>query len=110
MLAGRRPISHGKNIVREVNTAHQSGMTFSITDSRMGCYPSECIERIVGLALSCCQDKTENRPSMPDMVRELECMLKMTPETESVSSDSAYSNSNSGSCYHHLRRPMVTPR
>ncbi|KAK8704676.1 hypothetical protein V6N13_048293 [Hibiscus sabdariffa] len=96
VLTGKRPISHGKNIVREVNTAHQSSMTFSIIDSRMGCYPSECIERFVGLALSCCQDKTENRPSMQDVVKELECILKMTPETESVSSDSASSNSNSG--------------
>ncbi|KAK8682616.1 hypothetical protein V6N13_055000 [Hibiscus sabdariffa] len=96
MLTGMRPISHGKNIVREVNTAHQSGMMFSVIDSRMGCYPSECIERFVGLALSCCQDKTENRPSMSDVVRELECILKMMPETESVSSDSGSSYSNSG--------------
>ncbi|KAK8681423.1 hypothetical protein V6N13_053827 [Hibiscus sabdariffa] len=96
MLTGKRPISHDKNIVREVNNAHQSGMTFSIIDSRIGCYPSECIERFIGLALSCCQDKTENRPSMQDVVKELECILKMTPETESVSSDSASSNSNSG--------------
>ncbi|KAK9033081.1 hypothetical protein V6N11_018119 [Hibiscus sabdariffa] len=80
----------------DVNNAHQSGMTFSIIDSRIGCYPSECIERFIGLALSCCQDKTENRPSMQDVVKELECILKMTPETESVSSDSASSNSNSG--------------
>ncbi|KAL4271889.1 hypothetical protein GQ457_13G018450 [Hibiscus cannabinus] len=95
MLTGKRPISHEKNIVREVNNAHQYGMAFSIIDNRIGCYPSECIERFIGLALSCCQDKTENRPSMQD-VRELECILKMTPETESVSLDSASSNSNYG--------------
>ncbi|XP_039016229.1 probable LRR receptor-like serine/threonine-protein kinase At1g06840 [Hibiscus syriacus] len=69
---------------------------FLIIDSRMGCYPSECIERFAGLALRCCQDKTDNRPSMSDVVRELEFILKMMPETESVSSDSTSSSSNSG--------------
>ena len=63
-------------------------MIFSIIDSRMGSYPSECIERFVGLALSCCHDKPEKRPSMLDVVRQLEYILKMMPETDSVSSKS----------------------
>ncbi|KAB2093361.1 hypothetical protein ES319_A02G091100v1 [Gossypium barbadense] len=96
MLTGMRPISHGRNIVREVNMAHQSGMMMSIIDGRMGCYPSECIERFAGLALSCCHNKPEKRPSMLDVVKQLEYILTMIPETESVSSGSVSSYPNSG--------------
>nr|AMM42782.1 LRR-RLK [Vernicia fordii] len=81
-LTGMQPISHGKNIVREVTMAHQSGIMFSIIDSRMGSYPSECVEKFVALALGCCHDKPENRPSMSEVVRELENILKMMPEPE----------------------------
>ncbi|CAL5351636.1 unnamed protein product [Camellia sinensis] len=88
ILTGMKPITHGKNIVREVNLAHQSGTMFSIIDSRMGSYPAECIERLMALALGCCQDKPEQRPSMLDVVRELENILRMMPETELDSSKS----------------------
>ncbi|KAL0460379.1 UNVERIFIED_CONTAM: putative LRR receptor-like serine/threonine-protein kinase [Sesamum latifolium] len=74
MLTGMHPISHGKNIVREVNSAYRSGMIFSIIDERMGSYPSECVEKFVNLALKCCQEETDARPSMAEVVRELESM------------------------------------
>ncbi|KAJ6407640.1 hypothetical protein OIU84_011013 [Salix udensis] len=88
LLTGMQPISHGKNIVREVNMAYQSGIMFSIIDNRMGAYPSECAERFVGLALNCCHDKQDKRPSMQDVVRELETILKMMPETDAISTES----------------------
>ncbi|XP_030543829.1 probable LRR receptor-like serine/threonine-protein kinase At1g06840 isoform X2 [Rhodamnia argentea] len=87
LLTGMQPISHGKNIVREVNMAHQAGMMFSIIDSRMGSYPSECVERFVALALMCCHDKPEKRPSMLDVVRELESILKMMPDADAILSE-----------------------
>ncbi|KAG5243190.1 LRR receptor serine/threonine-protein kinase [Salix suchowensis] len=87
LLTGMQPISHGKNIVREVNMAYQSGIMFSIIDNRMGAYPSECVERFVGLALNCCHDKQDKRPSMQDVVMELEAILKMMPETDSISTE-----------------------
>ncbi|MBA0797361.1 hypothetical protein Gohar_008070 [Gossypium harknessii] len=86
LLTGMHPIWHGKNIVREVKTAYESGMVLSIIDSRMGWYPAECMERMASLALSCCNDEPEKRPSMLDVVRQLEYVLKMMPETDSVSS------------------------
>lgn len=70
----------------QVKLAHHSGAMFSIIDSTMGSYPSECVERFVALALRCCQEKQEERPSMLDVVRELETILRMMPETESDSS------------------------
>ncbi|KVH94995.1 Leucine-rich repeat-containing protein [Cynara cardunculus var. scolymus] len=50
-------------------------------NNRMGSYPSECIEKFALLALWCCKDKPEKRPSMLDVVRELEHILEKMPET-----------------------------
>ncbi|KAI3805839.1 hypothetical protein L1987_21726 [Smallanthus sonchifolius] len=81
ILTSMKPISHGKNIVREVKTTHQTGRMFSIIDNRMGSYPSECVEKFLSLALWCVNDKPENRPSMLEVVRELEHILEKMPET-----------------------------
>ncbi|XP_044473991.1 probable LRR receptor-like serine/threonine-protein kinase At1g06840 isoform X2 [Mangifera indica] len=97
LLTGMEPISHGKNIVREVNAACESGLMLSIIDNRMGPCPSECLERFVALALNCCHDKTERRPSMLDVARELENILKMMPETDATFSESTSIHSTSKS-------------
>lgn len=88
LLTGMRPILHGKNIVREVSMDCQSGMMFSIIDHRMGSCPSECIEKFVSLALRCCRNETDARPSMSEVVRELECIWQMTPEVDATPSES----------------------
>ncbi|GAB4833107.1 hypothetical protein Ancab_031353 [Ancistrocladus abbreviatus] len=96
LLTGLQPIVHGKNLVREVYVAHQLGTTFSIIDSRMGAYPSNCLERFIALALGCCDDEMEKRPSMLDVVRELENILQMLPESITISkATSSYSESSS---------------
>ncbi|KAG6583310.1 putative LRR receptor-like serine/threonine-protein kinase, partial [Cucurbita argyrosperma subsp. sororia] len=82
LLTGRHPISHGKNIVREVKVAYESGKFFSIIDGRLGSYPAECVERFVTLALKCCQDDTDARPSMAEVVRTLESIWLMLPESD----------------------------
>lgn len=67
-------------------------MIFSVIDGRMGSYPSECVEKFVTLALKCSQDETDGRPSMADVVRELENIRVMMPESDmgvSVSVDTA---------------------
>lgn len=61
-------------------------------DGRMGSYPSECVEKFVTLALKCSHDETDGRPSMADVVRELENIWAMMPESDvgvSVSIDTA---------------------
>ncbi|MQL78392.1 hypothetical protein Taro_010807 [Colocasia esculenta] len=95
LLTGMHPISHGKNIVREVNAAYESGMMFSMIDGRMGAYPSECIEKFVALALRCCQDETDARPSMAEVVRVLENLFRMTPEVDTTPSESMSTSSQS---------------
>ncbi|PQQ09290.1 putative LRR receptor-like serine/threonine-protein kinase [Prunus yedoensis var. nudiflora] len=89
LLTGVLPISHGKNIVREVNLAHQAGLMFSIIDSRMGSYPSECVERFLALALRCCYEKQDKRPAMLEVVRELENIIKIMPAADTIFSPSA---------------------
>ncbi|KAI3831182.1 hypothetical protein MKW92_047320 [Papaver armeniacum] len=82
ILTGRLPIQNGKNIVREVNGAYNSGTIFSIIDEKMGSYPSKCIQKFVTLALQCCQDDTDARPSMAQVVKELDNILYMMPESD----------------------------
>ncbi|CAN6346429.1 unnamed protein product [Urochloa humidicola] len=84
MLTGMKPIEHGKNIVREVNSACQSGNISGIIDSRMGLCPPECVSRFLSLATKCCQDETDDRPSMWEIVRELEIILRLMPEEDLV--------------------------
>ncbi|TQD75193.1 hypothetical protein C1H46_039268 [Malus baccata] len=93
LLTGMQPISHGKNIVREVNIAFQSGMIFSVIDGRMGSYPSECVEKFLSLALRCCKEETDARPSMAEVVRELENIWFMMPESDSRTLESVTSTS-----------------
>ncbi|XP_073291644.1 probable LRR receptor-like serine/threonine-protein kinase At1g06840 [Primulina huaijiensis] len=88
LLTGMHPIFHGKNIVREVNVAYSSGVIFSVIDERMGSYPSECVEKFVNLALNCCRDDPDARPSMAKVVRELENIWYMMPESDTKITES----------------------
>ncbi|XP_022888049.1 probable LRR receptor-like serine/threonine-protein kinase At1g06840 isoform X2 [Olea europaea var. sylvestris] len=92
LLTGMHPIYEGKNIVREVNIAYSSGMIFSIIDKRMGSYPSECAVKFIKLALNCCHDDTDTRPSMVEVVRELESISLMMPESDNIISESTLSD------------------
>ncbi|XP_057987502.1 probable LRR receptor-like serine/threonine-protein kinase At1g06840 isoform X3 [Hevea brasiliensis] len=87
LLTGMQPITHGKNIVREVNLSYQSGMIFSFIDGRMGSYPSNCMEKFLNLAMKCCHDETDSRPSMADVVRELETIWAMIADSDMKTTD-----------------------
>ncbi|KAJ3699618.1 hypothetical protein LUZ61_003323 [Rhynchospora tenuis] len=88
LLTGMHPITHGKNIVREVLMASQSGHIFSVVDSNMGSCSAECIQKFAALALRCCQDETNDRPSMKEVFSELEAIWRLMPEAELVASGS----------------------
>ncbi|XP_074277113.1 putative LRR receptor-like serine/threonine-protein kinase At1g06840 isoform X2 [Silene latifolia] len=94
LITGVRPISYGKNLVREVSAAHKSGTLLEIIDSRMNGYSCECVERFIALARRCCEDKPETRPSMLDVVRELEDILQMAPESITMSDTTSISSSS----------------
>lgn len=86
LITGMLPISHGKNLVREVNLAYGAGMILSKVDARMGSYPSECLQPLVCLAIACCKDDTDSRPSMSEVVQELEAIWRLTPVPDSMTS------------------------
>jgi hypothetical protein len=73
----------------QVNIAYHSGDVSGIIDSRMSSYPPECVKRFLSLAIRCCQDETEARPYMADIVRELETIRSMLPEGEDVLSSTS---------------------
>ncbi|EPS60654.1 hypothetical protein M569_14148, partial [Genlisea aurea] len=95
MITGMHPISHGKNIVREVNNAYRSGIIFSIIDDRMGPYPSFCVEKFVNIALKCCLEETHLRPTMAEVVRDLENIQLMTSDWNTNTSESLDSSDQS---------------
>ncbi|KZV50347.1 putative LRR receptor-like serine/threonine-protein kinase, partial [Dorcoceras hygrometricum] len=96
LLTGMQPISHGRNIVREVNAACQRGMMFPIIDRSMGQYPSECVKKFMALALRCTLDETKDRPLMLEIVRELENIFAMLPESDSTALELNLNVSSSG--------------
>jgi hypothetical protein len=59
-------------------------MILSVVDMQMGLCPGECVERFAVLGLRCCRDEMDARPSMVEVVRELETILQMTPATDGV--------------------------
>lgn len=62
----------------------------------MGPYPSECVKKFMALALSCCQEGTEKRPSVLEVVRELENISSMLSESDMILPDSEPEASTSG--------------
>ncbi|XP_062075221.1 receptor-like kinase LIP2 [Humulus lupulus] len=92
LLTGMRPIFHNRNIVSEVLLACQVGRMFSIMDRNMGSYMIESIKRFMDLALKCCQEETNARPSMLEIVRELEniCSLQCESDSSTLELKSTY--------------------
>ncbi|KAF9670969.1 hypothetical protein SADUNF_Sadunf13G0124300 [Salix dunnii] len=99
---------------RQVNIAYQTGKLFSIVDGRMGSYPSDCVDKFLTLAMKCCNDETDERPSMTDVVRELESIWNMMPESEitaamdTVSTDHTEMGMTSPSSFALLKNPCVS--
>lgn len=75
----------------QVNIAYNSGIVFSVIDERMGSYPSECVQKFINLALKCCKDDPDERPSMAQVVRELENIWTMMPEKDTEMTESTMS-------------------
>ncbi|KAJ6739748.1 RECEPTOR-LIKE PROTEIN 55 [Salix koriyanagi] len=73
--------------LQRVNAACQSGIMFSIIDQKMGPYPSDCVKKFMALALKCCQDEPAERPTMLEVVREVENISYMLQESGPISSD-----------------------
>ncbi|KAI5082092.1 hypothetical protein GOP47_0001835 [Adiantum capillus-veneris] len=86
LITGMQPIANGKNIVREVKHAYDAGELFNIVDNRMGTYPKEALDPLAMLALRCCDDDPIARPSMNEVVGELERIKRMVPSLDNRTS------------------------
>ncbi|XP_027094761.2 probable LRR receptor-like serine/threonine-protein kinase At1g06840 isoform X4 [Coffea arabica] len=89
LLTGMPPIVHGKNIVREVKDAYSSGRMISVIDKHIGSHLPDCVEKFMTLALKCCEEETGARPSMAEVVRELEDIWLLMPEPEAKLAESS---------------------
>ncbi|XP_039131706.1 probable LRR receptor-like serine/threonine-protein kinase At1g06840 isoform X2 [Dioscorea cayenensis subsp. rotundata] len=107
LVTGMLPISNGKNIVREVNHACQSGKMFSMIDSRMDSYSMECVKKFMSLARKCCRDEMKMRPSMSEVVRELEVIWEMNSESD-TDTNTDTTTSHSFSLNSVLHDPVTT--
>lgn len=65
----------------QVTAACESGAMLSIIDQSMGQFPPDCVKNFMKLALRCSQDATKDRPSMLEVVRELENISSMLPQS-----------------------------
>lgn len=77
LLTSRQPIEHGKYIVREVRTAlDKAGMAAlqPLLDPLVQVVPIQDVERFLDLALRCVEEKGVNRPTMNEVVKELEAL------------------------------------
>ena len=71
--------------------ANQSGMMFSTIDKHMGPYLPDCVEKFMALALRCCEEETDLRPSMAEVVRELELIWSIIPARDAFPSPTSRS-------------------
>ncbi|KAK9674205.1 hypothetical protein RND81_12G218100 [Saponaria officinalis] len=108
LLTGMHPISRGKHIVREVNTAYQSGIVMSLMDESMGPYQTDTIIRFVKLALRCCHDETNARPSMMEIVRELEDMSDFVTDSDSGMTGSSRGGADSSVGFTSMKNPYMS--
>lgn len=62
--------------------ANECGTVQSMADSRMGQSSPEKVMKLAELALWCCEDRPEMRPSMSKVVKELESICQSGKETD----------------------------
>lgn len=77
-------------------------MVMAIVDQRMGSYPPECLEMLLRLAMRCCQDEGSDRPSMANVVQELEAIWRLMPHSDSKAFfDSSAEEEKASAVKHH---------
>ncbi|GLU06071.1 hypothetical protein SLE2022_231340 [Rubroshorea leprosula] len=107
MITGRRPIERGKYIVREVNIAMDKTKDLyslrQILDPAIADTSLKGLEKFVDLAMSCVEESGADRPTMGEVVKEIENIMQiagMNPNAESATSSSSYGVAPKGSTPH----------
>lgn len=109
MVTARRPIQQGKYIVKEIKTAMDKTKDLCGLDEVMDpiLLSSTTLlvgfERFVDLALKCVNEAGANRPTMGDVVKEIEEIVKLAglnPNLESAPPSQSYEGANGGQPSH----------
>ncbi|KAI5065878.1 hypothetical protein GOP47_0018502 [Adiantum capillus-veneris] len=95
LMTGRLPIQGGKYVVREMRVAlAQEGMAQgvkSMVDPELKEYPLEALEKLVELALACVEDSPESRPTMAEVIKEIESLSEVTSAKPEFQGNNEYS-------------------
>lgn len=110
LVTGRKPIEHGSYVVREVKTAmgnkrtKDSSNLDAILDPALDPgKPLKGVEKFIDLAIRCVEELAANRPTMNEVVKELENIQQLAGfngNAEMVSTSTTYSETTEGSFYH----------
>ncbi|KAK2662545.1 hypothetical protein Ddye_001119 [Dipteronia dyeriana] len=104
ILTGRRPIERGKYIVREIKMAMDKKKDlynlYEILDPTIGLGTTlEGFEKFVDLAFRCVEESGADRPSMREVVKEIENILQLAglnPNEESAPFSASYDDASKG--------------
>lgn len=105
LITARKPIARGKYIVREVKTAmDKSKEMYNLQQVLDPAISSETpligLEKFVDLALKCVEESGADRPTMSEVVKEIENIMQaagLNPNAESASTSESYDTGKSSS-------------
>ncbi|KAJ0236937.1 Leucine-rich repeat receptor protein kinase HPCA1 [Hirschfeldia incana] len=106
LLTGKSPIEKGKYVVREVKMKMNKSRSLydlqELLDTTIIASSSNLkgFEKYVDLALRCVEEEGVNRPSMGDVVKEIENIMQLAglnPNVDSASTSSTYEEATKGS-------------
>ena len=110
LVTGRKPIEHGSYVVREVKTAmdnqrkKDSSNLEDILDPTLDLSkPLKGLERFLDLAIRCVEELSAGRPTMNEVLKELENIQQLAGfdnNVERVSTSTTYSETTGESSYH----------
>ncbi|KAL1212287.1 Leucine-rich repeat receptor protein kinase HPCA1 [Cardamine amara subsp. amara] len=106
LLTGRSPIERGKYVVREVKTKMNKSRNLydlqELLDTTIIASSGNLkgFEKYVDLALRCVEEEGVNRPSMGEVVKEIENIMELAglnPNVDSATSSRTYEDASKGS-------------
>ncbi|CAN8306747.1 unnamed protein product [Cochlearia groenlandica] len=106
LLTGKSPIERGKYVVREVKTKMDKSRSLydlqELLDTTIIASSSNLkgFEKYVDLALRCVEEEGMNRPSMGEVVKEIENIMQLAglnPNVDSASTSRTYDDASKGS-------------
>jgi hypothetical protein len=108
LITGRRPIERGKYIVREVRNAMDKTQKLynlhEVLDPAIGLGTTLIgLEKFVDLAMRCVEESGAKRPTMGEVVKEIENIMQLSglnPNAESASTSETYEGASKGHFHH----------